>query len=225
MVNGTKRISFELVGRTPILMHADDIMKNDTLQEWRKLPANKTISVPGDDRSPAWTWLTYAYLDEKGKFAMPSSNIMVCLRQAGAQMILKRQTTYKAITQSGMFIDAEFCKFEMQHNGKWTQVDVAPFEAIKDERFPVHMQAAKKAGFSLFPKRAKVGTSKHIRVRPKFDQWRITGEMELMVPEITSEVAEQLFRIAGSRVGLGDWRPGCPTPGHHGLFHATVKAI
>lgn len=205
-------------------MHADDIMKSDELQAWRKLPKHKGISVPGDDRSPAWTWLTYAYQDGES-FAMPSANIMVCLRQAGASMILKKQTTFKAITQSGMFIDTEFCKFETRLEGKWSTVSVAPFDAIKDEHFNEHMAAARKAGFSLFAKRAKVGTSKHIRVRPRFDHWRVSGEIELTAPEITPQVADELFGIAGSRVGLGDWRPGCKTPGNFGLFKATVKAI
>ena len=55
---------FNLKGLTPLLMHADDVEASDLLKDWRKSPGNKNQSVAGDDRSPAWTWQTYWYLDE-----------------------------------------------------------------------------------------------------------------------------------------------------------------
>lgn len=210
-------LSFELKGIMPLLMHADDVEAADELKRWRSDPANKNISVPGDDRSPPWTWQTYCYSDGT-HLAYPQENIMVALRQAGAQLILKKQKTYKEISQSGLLIVSEFCEF--QNNGK--QVTTAPLTAVKNKSFAEQAAAVQKHGFKLFMKRARVGTSKHIRVRPRFDNWSIKGRIQILANEITPEILTQLFNLAG-RVGLGDWRPGCKTPGPFGMFTATVK--
>ena len=47
------KIRFDLTGITALLMHNDDFESSDLLNAWRKAPANKGISVAGDDRSPA----------------------------------------------------------------------------------------------------------------------------------------------------------------------------
>lgn len=214
------RYEFELKSATACLIHADDVDASDELMAWRKDPSNKNMSVPGDDRSPGWTWQTYLYTDGEN-LVMPSGNIMVCLRQAGATMILKRQKTYKEITQSGMVIEQEFCDFFS--NGK--QISIAPIEAMRDEPYKVQADAVEKMGFRLFAKRARVGQSKHVRVRPRFDDWAVRGTIRVMKEaELTKDVLSQLFDIAGT-VGLCDWRPGCKTPGSYGMFTATVKPI
>lgn len=212
-----KEFGFTLTGIMPLLMHADDIEAADMLMAWRKDPANKNVSVAGDDRSPPWTWQTYCYSDGE-HIAYPSENIMVALRQAGAQLILKKQKTYKEISQSGLLITTEFCEF--RNAGK--QIAVDSLKAIKDKPFADQAKAAEKLGFRLFCKRAKVGTSKHVRVRPRFESWTISGRIQILASEITPEVLVQLFNLAG-RVGLSDWRPGCKTPGPFGMFSAVVK--
>ncbi len=95
---------FQLDGLTPLLVHADDVEASDRLQEWRKAPENKSLSTPGDDRSPPWTWQTYLYTDGT-HLTVPSDNVMVALREAGCEITLKRQTTFKALTQSGLVME------------------------------------------------------------------------------------------------------------------------
>lgn len=210
------QVRFELTGITSLLMHNDDVEAADRLQRWRKDPTNKGISVPGDDRSPAWTWQTYLYHDGS-HVAMPSQNIMVCLRQAGTQMILKKQKTYKEVSQSGMGITTEFVPF--LSGGR--QIAMQEIIALQDKPFIDQSDACRAIGFRLFAKRARIGTSKNIRVRPRFDQWSVSGEITVVAPELTLPVVRQLFEIAG-RVGLCDWRPGCKTPGPFGMFTSEV---
>src|SRR5688572_24302178 len=124
------QVEFTLKGHMPLLMHADDVEAADTLDVWRKAPENKNLSKPGDDRSPAWTWQTYLYSDGKN-IAMPFENIMVAIRQAGTQLILKRQKTFKEITQSGLLIRDEYCEFLCA--GK--PVAMGPIIAMRDEPF------------------------------------------------------------------------------------------
>lgn len=208
---------FTLKGVTPLLMHADDVEAATTLDVWRKAPGNKNVSVPGDDRSPGWTWQTYLYRDADGNVAMPADNVMVALRQAGAKMTLKGQTTFKAITQSGLLMTDETLEFA--NGGK--PVSASEFVKIRGEKFTDQKKAVEKAGFELLIKRAKVGTSKHVRVRPMFRSWQVSGVIQVMAPEITIDSLVMLFDLAGD-VGLCDWRPGCKTPGRFGMFEATV---
>jgi hypothetical protein len=211
-----REFEFTLTGIMPLLMHADDIDAADTLSQWRKDPANKNRSQAGDDRSPAFTWHSYVYSDSKN-IVMPSENIMVALRQAGSQMILKKQKTFKEISQSGLLITTEFCDFSI--DGK--PIPMSLLHRIKDMPFAEQAKEAEKNGFRLFCKRAKIGTSKHIRVRPRFDNWSVYGRIQVIAPEISDEHLRQLFDLAG-RVGVCDWRPGCKTPGPFGMFSAKV---
>ena len=213
----TKEFGFKLTGVMPLLMHADNIDAADALMAWRKDPANKNLSVPGDDRSPAWTWQANCYSDGTN-IAMPSENIMVALRQAGSQLILKKQKTYKEISQSGLLITTEFCEFRA--GGKLVPVD--KLREMRDKPFAQQAEDVQQYGFRLFCKRAKIGTSKHVRVRPRFDSWSVSGRIQILANEITPEVLAQLFGLAG-RVGLCDWRPGCKTPGPFGMFSAVVE--
>lgn len=209
---------FELTGLTALLMHNDDVEASDGLSAWRKNPANKGVSAAGDDRSPGWTWQTYLYHDGDN-VAMPSCNLSVALRQAGAQVIMKKMKTFKEISQSGMFMADEFLEFRCGTKLQQVPIDSV---AVRTDTFDEQADIARKHGFRLFVKRARVGTSKHVRVRPRFDQWSVRGTVMTNAPELTEQVVRQLFELAG-RVGLCDWRPGCKTPGPFGMFAAKVE--
>lgn len=212
------KIKFELTGKMPLLMHNDNIEESDVLMAWRRNPANKGISVPGDDRSPAWTWQTYLYHDGEN-VCLPSANLSVALRQAGAQIIMKKQKTFKEASQSGMMIGSEFLPFRYGEDSR--TLDMASVLSWRELTFNEQLEKVKEAGFRLFAKRATIGSSKNIRVRPRFDLWSVSGSVEVFAPELTFPVLKQLFEIAG-RVGLCDWRPGCKTPGPFGMFSSVV---
>ena len=215
------KFRFELIGRSPLLMHADDVEKADELETWRKNPDNKKNSKAGDDRSPPWTWLTYLYVDQHtNMLAIPADNIMVALRHAGSQIVMKKQTTFKAASQSGLLIFDEMCAFEGAHG----PVKYPDLLEIRDLPFVEQSRRAKELGFSLFVKRAAVGQSKHVRVRARFDDWRCAGSIEVIDPVITDDVLKQLFTRAGMYAGLCDWRPSSPMrPGRFGLFDVKLK--
>jgi len=211
------KLRFTLTGEMPLLMHADNVEEADTLTQWRKDPANKNVSVSGDDRSPPWTWQAYLYHDGEN-VAIPSANLAVCIRQAAAQIILKKQKTFKELSQSGMMATAEF--LDLRVGGQ--PIAMADVLALREQSFAEQSEAARKMGFRLDVRRARVGQSKHVRVRPRFDTWTADGVLEVIAPELKIEIVDQMFQIAG-RVGLGDWRPGCKTPGPFGMFSAKLK--
>jgi hypothetical protein len=215
------RIKFELTGLTALLLHNDDIEASDMLTLWRTDSTNSGVSKAGDDRSPGWTWQTYLYHDGK-HVSIPSQNLMVCLRSAGSQMILKKQKTFKEISQSGMGIFTEYLDFRCGKDNE--QVAISDIHALREKPFIDQSNAMRDFGFRLFVKRARVGTKKHIRVRPRFDQWSASGEVVTVAQELTYDNVSQLFELAG-RVGLCDWRPGCKTPGPFGMFSAKLEKV
>lgn len=212
-----QKYRFTFTGFTPLLMHADNIEAADALSEWRKAPGNKGVSKAGDDRSPAWTWQSYLYHDGN-RVVFPSENVMVALRQAGAQIVLKKQKTFKELSQTGLLISTENCEFLC--GGKPLQM--AEITAMRDDDFETQCAKSKKLGFELFMKRARIGTSKNIRVRPKFAQWTIRGEVLVTKQELTADVLLQLFDLAG-KAGFGDWRPSGKTPGYYGQADSQIE--
>ena len=218
-------LRFTLIGTSPLLLHKADVEANDELDRWRKDPENKKKGKPGDDRSPAWTWMMYTPHDGK-HIAMPAEWLMACLRGAGSSVILQKQTTYKSLTQSGLIIPDEFCEFRTgcdKHGDGGKQVRVDAYRDLIDKdapwQFSEHANRARELGFKLFLKHVTVGRAKHVRVRPRFDNWAVSGTIQIIDPDFKLESLERIFEIAGSNKGLGDWRPGCKgIPGPYGRF-------
>ena len=208
-----------LTGTTPLLMHADDLDWADKLKAYRNSVEGKKDGVSGDDRSPAWSWIGYLYNDGK-HIVMQSENIMRALMEAGALVIANKQKTFKSQTQSGIMSGASFWKF-MVNGAPISLEKITPLINVKD--FEEHKKSAIDNGFILFVKRAKIGTQKHVRVRPRFDHWSVEGELIVTDDQITKQILENILKLAGQYKGLCDWRPGSKTPGPFGMFSVAVE--
>lgn len=221
-----QQYALTLTGLTPLLMHNDNLSFGEKIGAWRKDPANKEHSVSGDDRSPAWTWIGYAYHDGN-VMGIPSDNLMTMFREGGSKVKTgKNQETYKKHTQAGIMVDNQ--QFELLVNGG--QVPVKQFESlIGNHEFLDHIDMVEKAGFELLIKRAKVGAAKHVRVRPMFRTWEAHGTITVMDPDtsgLTQDVLDLILRQAGALVGLGDWRPSSPkASGTFGKFQPHIEPI
>lgn len=62
----------------------------------------------------------------------------------------------------------------------------------------------------------RVGTSRVLRTRARFDQWAITFVVETDPELIDQDQLLTWLDIGGRRVGLGDWRP--QKSGHYGRY-------
>ena len=222
-----QRYQVTLEGVTPLLMHSDNLAFGEKLSAWRKDPVNREASAAGDDRSPPWTWLGYAYHDSK-VLGLPSDNLMTMLREGGAKVKTgKGAETYKKQTQSGILIDAQ--QWDLLVGGK--PVDYKSlFNALNGETdFAAHLAATEKLGFELLVKRAKVGQAKHVRVRPLFRDWTAMGTLTVLDEQqsgLTKELLGTILNQSGALVGLGDWRPSSPrASGSYGKFSATLKKM
>lgn len=219
-----KRYQVTLVGETPLLMHQDNLPWGEAMKTWRMDPANKKLSIAGDDRSPAWFWIGNLYV-EGGKVVLPSDNLMTLLREGGKKVSTgKGQETMQRYTQAGVIVDQS--AWPVLVGGK--EISFAEIKTlIGDSDFEKHMATAESLGFELFVKRAKIGTVKHVRVRPRFDVWSVTGTMTVLMDDIIkTSTLENILSIGGAYCGIGDWRPSSPkSPGSFGKFTVEVKEI
>jgi len=218
-----KNYAVTLTGATDLLMHRDNIDFGAKTRAWQKDPANKKMSVAGDDRSPAWSWLSCLYTSG-GQVVIDSDNIMSMLRDGGKKCSAPTgRGSMKAQTQSGIICNEIGWPITLA-DGR--NIDSNKLLAmVKESEFEEHEKAAQEAGFVLFVKRARVGTSKHVRVRPRFSNWSASGTLTVVDPSITQEMLQHILTFAGCFCGVGDWRPSSPTPGQFGRFTATITKL
>lgn len=220
------QVAFTLTGLTSALFHADDVEAMDDVKVWRDQAKKDKNSVPGDDRSPPWTWHVYLHTDGT-HIALPSECLMTALRIASAKIPLpggKGSESFKKISQSGIFISTDYCRFT--NDGK--QIPMAAIRKLKAMSFSDQKKAVQAMGFDLLVKRAKPKGSngKHVRVRAQFNQWEVSGSLLVNDPKITFSVLKEMFDLAGRYCGLLDWRPSSPeSSGSHGMFTAELKLI
>ena len=218
--------TFKWVGITPLLLHQDNIEFGDNIEAWRLDASNqkKAGKKKGDDRSPAWTWLGYLPSDpQTGEAGIPAHYLTSMLAAAGTQIPTgKGMKTYKEAAAAAVFPEEDY--FVLTTKGRTIDVHALEAKLIeKEEDFREHLKAVRAAGFDLDMRRAKVGAGKHVRVRPKFVAWEVTGEVRVDTSCIPVGILETVFKIMGQR-GLGDFRPSCNRPGRFGMFGATMKA-
>lgn len=213
-----------LKAKMPLLMHADNIEWADQMEDWKNNPKHKAESKAGDDRTPAWRWIGCLNFDDPktGVITIPQDYIMSCMMGGGASVPTGQgKKTFKALSQSGLL--CQDFHWPLMVNGK--TISMADIQALREVgRFREQAEAVRDLGFSLFVKRAKVGNSKHIRVRPRFDNWSLSGEIMILDKQITKPALQNILDNAGQFKGLGDWRPGAPkSPGPFGTFEAVIQ--
>lgn len=210
-----------ITGKTPLLMHHDNIDWADKMEAWKNNPGNKKTGIAGDDRTPAWRWIGCLYHDGM-HLAIPAENLARAMMEGGAMVPVpggRSGKTFKAQSQSGMLIVEESWPLYIDEK----TIPVAALQKLTEsEDFALHRETCSALGFALMTKRARIGQAKHVRVRPRFDRWQLSGSIAVVDTQITKEVLQDILTYAGEYKGLGDWRPGSRTPGAYGMFEAKV---
>jgi len=213
-----------LTGITPLMMHRDNLEFKRVVEQWQRDPANRDKSVPGDDRSPAFAWIGSLYHDGTN-LAVPTDCVMAACMGAGTEMKAARgKKSLKAQTQSGMAFTEPYLQFSVNGGSPVPFSGITALQA-DDVNFDVHQQRVQALGFSLDVRRARVGMSKHVRVRPVFNEWSAVGTLNVWDDVLTIETLETLLYLAGDRYGILEWRPSSRRPGPFGRFRATVKEV
>lgn len=217
-----RRYNLKLTGETPILMHGENLEFAEKVQRWQHL--NKTKggkAVKGDDRYPAWKWMGCLYADPiNGTIGVPSDNMMSILRTAATKIQLKGNKTFKQISQAGILVNE--IQWPLLINGN--TVTMKDFDHLLNEDFDFdkHIEVMSKLGIELFVKGVKIGDKRHIRVRPRFNNWEASGSITVTDDLITDDIFRTMIRLSGTYVGIGDWRPSSPKSGSFGRYTAEV---
>lgn len=213
--------TIQIEGVTPLLMHRDNLEFKAVVDRWQRDPANRDKSVPGDDRSPSWGWIGSLYHDGK-HVALPTDCVMASCMGAGAEVKAPRgKKSLKAQTQSGMAFSEPYLQLSV--NGGHP-IDMSEVLALQSEEdFEQHMLKARALGFALDIRRARIGTSKHVRVRPVFETWHARGTLNVWDDTLTADTLNTIFFLAGDKYGLLEWRPSGRRPGPFGRFRAEIK--
>lgn len=218
-----QKFKIDIDGVNPLLLHRPNIEWSERTKAWQKDPANKKISVPGDDRSPSWIWIGCLYVAD-GYLSVDADLLMACLREGGKKCPAPTgKGSMKAATQSGIIVDQIGWIIQGKDGKTCKESDVMALANELD--FSKHQQFALNNGFELFAKRATIGKAKHIRVRPKWDKWNLTGTVTVIDSQINKVMIENIWKFAGAYCGLGDWRPGSPSSGRFGTFSVRVTEI
>jgi hypothetical protein len=149
--------------------------------------------------------------------------------EAGASVLVpggKSGKTFKSQSQSGIMPREPY--WPVCVGQKYDQeITVSKLLKLTDEKnFAAHKEIVAAHGFKLDVRRAKIGASKHVRVRPWFARWQTQGVLVVVDEQITAGVLEDLLEVGGRYKGLGDYRPSAPkSPGPHGTFTAVIKRL
>lgn len=225
-----KTFRFTLTGTTPFIMHADDVEHSDRMDAWKasvKSGANKVKSKAGDDRTPAFRWIGSLYRHED-QVVLPAECFIRTMIDAGKSFGDSTGKTKNTTLKRAVVTDLVLHEANMPLHVNGKPIDIKGIADLeREDNFEKHKSWADKRGFTLHVKRATIGASKHVRVRPMFQKWQVVGTLSSDHPDFaTADSIASLLNVAGTRVGFGDWRPSSPkVPGPYGRFKATVEEI
>ncbi|MDP3703590.1 MAG: hypothetical protein Q8R78_04320 [Candidatus Omnitrophota bacterium] len=184
-----KTFEVTIDGKTPLLLH-----RFTDAAQMAATDGTRTSAAAGDRGTPMEQAEASLYKDESGRLIMPGPNLFRCLIEAGKFFKAGKS---KITTQKTSMIPACLSVVDIvipiQHKEPWT-VDARPV------RIP-------STGGRI------------IRYRPCFHDWSMSFELELDTSMINEKLLRSIVDAAGSRIGLGDFRPD--TKGPFGKFVVT----
>ena len=190
------RYLIEVEGATPIVMRSargidpESPERQEIAEITAKRGNNKTTI---DTRRVAALECQLAlWLDDEDKPTIPPFAFRACIERASRK--LKEGT----LVREGLIIES--CQFTYDTEKYGTSLQ----ELVKTTQFRVPVV---------------VQRSRIIRTRAKFDDWSAMFVADTDEELIDSVKLESWLRIAGMRVGIGDWRPD--KSGHYGRFSTT----
>lgn len=152
------------------------------------LEENKDIPSRGKEKLTAKEQAErLLYKDKEENVVVPSLNLLACLRDSAVNFKVpgRGKKTYKSFIYSGLLIEPE--NILIISDDGW-EVDLRP---------------------------VVIGKARIIRARPKFINWELEFQVEIIDPIITPSAIESILRDAGKYNGLLDFRP------LFGLFEVT----
>lgn len=176
-----KKAKYQLTGLAPFIPHNGQLA--DPTNKWTKsvkqISSKRNKTDADYEEMSRLEFLGSLYMDATGP-VIPASNIESCLVNAAK----KRTEGNKA--KAGMFVGAHA---PLQYNGPRSADGLWSDESF---RFIT----------GVVVQRARV-----MRTRPRFEEWQAVIEVDYDDEQVNLSALDTWVEIAGSQIGLGDWRP------------------
>lgn len=188
-----KKLNITITSSAPLLMHSARLSNPlDPIAKAMKKVSAKRVKTDDDHLEMArLEHMGSLYFEENIGPFIPADNIWRCLQDAAKKRKLGQQV------KSGLIVTTDVNPLAYDGprdlDGLWA-----------DENF--RHQAS-----------VKVQTSRVIRTRPIFQDWACEAEMIYDPTQLDQSQIEEIAEIAGTLIGLGDWRP------KFGRFEATIE--
>ena len=154
-------------------------------------------SIANDSDAPTEQAYQALYTDEDGASGIPQPNLLRAIIDAGKFHKLGRS---KVTTQKSSIVPA--CV------------------SIRELFIPIESESGWKV--DTRPVRIPATGGRILRHRPCYDDWKLSFTVELDETVITLKMLRTIVDDAGSKIGLGDFRPDCKGP--FGKFKVTTWA-
>lgn len=178
---GYEVIRFALEGVAPLLMH--DSRGVDPLfagtQALAKLTAVRKKTVQDHEAIAQAEW-NLALWQREGEVVIPARHVMAMLRDGA------RKSKRGKDVQVACFVEADV---PLEYEG------------------PRDLDALYGCGRFVDRSVVRVQSARVVRTRPRFDAWGARVEVGVFADLMDPEAVVEAMRIAGERVGLGDYRP------------------
>jgi hypothetical protein len=182
----TVQITITVEGISPLLLHAF----TDEAQ-MAATNGSRSSAASSDRGSPQEQAETHLYRGINGDLIIPQPNLFSCLIEGGKFFKAgKSKITTMRSSLIPACVQIQEIEIPLQSDGGWT-VDT---RAVRIPATGGRIQ----------------------RHRPCFHDWRLTLSVELDTAEITEKLLREIVDAAGSKIGLGDFRPA--TKGPFGRF-------
>lgn len=175
-------IKITIEGITPLLVHAF----TDAAQQAAS-DGNRSSAAAADRGSPQEQAEAHLYKGINGDLILPQPNLFSC------------------IIEGGKFFKAGKSKITTMRSSL-----IPACVAISEIEIPIQS----KAGWTVDTRAVRIpATGGRIqRHRPCFHDWRLTFTAELDTKELSEKLFREIVDAAGSKIGLGDFRPACKGP-------------
>lgn len=179
---GDVLIDVTIEGVAPLLLHAY------TDAAAQKATTGQGAVAVGDPGTPREQAEDVLYRDTDGTLIVPGANVYRAIIDAGKfhKSGKSKVTTMKnSLVPTGVWMETAVCPID--DGGKGWEVDTRPI------RIP-------STGGRI------------LRHRPRFDTWRLSFSLRVDTSTFDTKIVRALIDDAGSKIGLGDFRPDCKGP-------------
>lgn len=178
-----QEIKVRLTGEAPLLMHNGQLANplNQHAKESKKISGKRQKTEADLEQLAKISWFGSLYLTDDLKIMVPGVVLEAALAN-GAKTTRKGKSA-----QAGLFVRDNML-LEFDH------ADLTLDELWKIKKFRLDALVS-------------VDRKKILRVRPKFDNWAITANINFDDSLFNLESIRDIIKIAGEQIGLCDWRP------------------